>query len=181
MVDDLDEGHHRRVFGDQSIELGVNVLNLFDEDTPIYYDNLYSESSVELGSQYLERLGLREYLEQNHLLKFGLRFYPGGGHLPLEQRTEIGPSSEPIVQSYQIDRGIFETDLRAMLVEDGVTLLEGHTVSEVELGDGSVSVALWGKNLTDEEYIVHGANFNFFRAYTWGSPRSVGVDLSYEF
>jgi flavin-dependent dehydrogenase len=94
------------------------------------------ESSVELGSQYLERLGLREYLEQNHLLKFGLRFYPGGGHLPLEQRTEIGPSSEPIVQSYQIDRGIFETDLRAMLVEDGVTLLEGHTVSEVELGAG---------------------------------------------
>ena len=32
------------------------------------------ESSVELGSQYLERLGLREYLEQNHLLKFVLRF-----------------------------------------------------------------------------------------------------------
>ncbi len=94
------------------------------------------ESSVELGSQYLERLGLREYLEKNHLLKFGLRFYPGGGHLPLEERTEIGPSSEPIVQSYQIDRGIFESDLRAMLVEDGVTLFEGHTVTEVELGVG---------------------------------------------
>ena len=94
------------------------------------------ESSVELGSQYLERLGLREYLEQTHLLKFGLRFYPGGGHLPLEQRTEIGPSSEPIVQSYQIDRGIFESDLRAMLEEDGVTLFEGHTITDVELGAG---------------------------------------------
>ncbi|MDH3653417.1 MAG: NAD(P)/FAD-dependent oxidoreductase [Myxococcales bacterium] len=92
------------------------------------------ESSVELGSQYLERLGLREYLEQNHLLKFGLRFYPGGGQLPLEQRTEIGPSSEPIVQSYQIDRGIFESDLRAMLEEDGIALFEGHTVTDVELG-----------------------------------------------
>ncbi|MFW2388420.1 MAG: NAD(P)/FAD-dependent oxidoreductase [Polyangiales bacterium] len=94
------------------------------------------ESSVELGSQYLERLGLREYLETKHILKFGLRFYPGGGELPLEQRTEIGPSSEPIVQSYQIDRGIFESDLRAMLEEDGVTLLEGHTVTEVELCPG---------------------------------------------
>ncbi|MGB8221411.1 MAG: NAD(P)/FAD-dependent oxidoreductase [Polyangiales bacterium] len=94
------------------------------------------ESSVELGSQYLERLGLREYLEQNHLLKFGLRFYPGGGKLPLEQRTEIGPSGEPVIQSYQIDRGIFESDLRAMVVDDGVVLLEGHDVTEVELGEG---------------------------------------------
>ncbi|MGB8331311.1 MAG: tryptophan 7-halogenase, partial [Polyangiales bacterium] len=77
---------------------------------------------------------LREYLEQNHLLKFGLRFYPGGGELPLEERTEIGPSSEPIVQSYQIDRGVFETDLRAMVVDDGVVLFEGHEVTDVDLG-----------------------------------------------
>lgn len=92
------------------------------------------ESSVELGSQYLERLGLGEYLEQSHLLKFGLRFYPGGGHLPLAERTEIGPSQEPIVNSYQIDRGRFESDLRQMIVDDGIELLEGYKVKDVELG-----------------------------------------------
>ncbi len=46
---DLFMAHEFRVFGDQSIELGLNILNLFDEDTPIYFDNLYSESSVELA------------------------------------------------------------------------------------------------------------------------------------
>ncbi|MCA9707286.1 MAG: NAD(P)-binding protein, partial [Myxococcales bacterium] len=69
------------------------------------------ESSVELGSQYLEGLGLREYLERAHIIKFGLRFFPGGGHLPLDQRAELGPANEPIVRSYQLDRGRFEEDL----------------------------------------------------------------------
>lgn len=96
------------------------------------------ESSVELGSQYLERIGLREYLHQKHLLKFGLRFFPGHGELPFEQRTEIGPVGEPIVCSYQTDRGIFENDLRQMIVDNGATLLEGARVRDVSLepGDG---------------------------------------------
>ncbi|MEZ4267839.1 MAG: tryptophan 7-halogenase [Myxococcota bacterium] len=82
------------------------------------------ESSVELGSQYLERLGLRDYLHANHLLKFGLRFFPGGGHIPLEQRTELGPSNDPILPSYQLDRGRLENDLREMNEADGVVMLE---------------------------------------------------------
>ena len=94
------------------------------------------ESSVELGSQYFERLGLREYLRENHLIKFGLRFFPGGGQLPIEARTEIGPAQEPIVPSYQIDRGRFENDLRAMIEDDGVHLLEGAKVGGVEFGEG---------------------------------------------
>jgi flavin-dependent dehydrogenase len=99
------------------------------------------ESSVELGSTYLERLGLREYLEREHIIKFGLRFFPGGGHLPLERRAEIGPSQEPIVRSYQIDRGRFEDDLRAMIEDDGVTLHEGAMVRGIEIGtEGSPHV-----------------------------------------
>ncbi len=91
------------------------------------------ESSVELGSQYFERLGLRDYLHENHLIKFGLRFFPGGGHLPLEERLELGPFREPIVTSYQLDRGRFENDLRAML--EGATLLEGWTARDVVLSE----------------------------------------------
>lgn len=94
------------------------------------------ESSVELGSQYLERLGLRGYLEREHIFKYGLRFFPGGGQLPIEERCEIGPSQEPIVPSYQLDRGRLENDLRRMIVEDGVTLLEGVKVGAIELNPG---------------------------------------------
>ncbi|MCB9726983.1 MAG: tryptophan 7-halogenase [Deltaproteobacteria bacterium] len=94
------------------------------------------ESSVELGSQYLERLGLRDYLHANHLLKFGLRFFPGGGHMPLEQRTELGPANDPIMPSYQLDRGRLENDLRDMDAADGVVMLEGVTVRDIALGEG---------------------------------------------
>ena len=92
------------------------------------------ESSVELGSQYLERLGLKDYLLERQIIKFGLRFFPGGGHLPLEERFEIGNAKVAHVYSYQVDRGRFENDLRAFNEENGTTLVEGCVVRDVELG-----------------------------------------------
>jgi iron complex outermembrane receptor protein len=51
-------------------------------------------------------------------------------------------------------------------------------------GDGSFSVALWGKNLTDELYYTSGYNLTnnlgFFSAAV-GAPRTYGVDIIYEF
>jgi flavin-dependent dehydrogenase len=69
----------------------------------------------------------------------GLRFFPGGGDLPLHLRTEIGPCADPIVPSYQIDRGRMEEDLRGMIEQDGATLIEGASVTAIELGtDGAL-------------------------------------------
>ncbi|MCA9561236.1 MAG: NAD(P)/FAD-dependent oxidoreductase [Myxococcales bacterium] len=108
------------------------------------------ESSVEAGSMYLERLGLRRYLHENQIIKFGLRFFPGGGHLPIDQRWEIGPRADPIVDSYQMDRGKLERDLRDLVVERGATLFEGTTVTAVELGEADAPhrVRLDGDALT---------------------------------
>lgn len=92
------------------------------------------ESNSELGSQYYERIGLREYLRRDHIVKLGLRFFNGGGHQPLESRTEIGPTQEPLVKGYQVDRGLFEEDVRGMIERDGVTLWEGAVVRDVTIG-----------------------------------------------
>lgn len=100
------------------------------------------ESSVEIGSQYFESLGLTDYLLERQLVKFGLRFFPGGGHQALHTRTEVGPSQEPPVRSYQLDRGRFESDLRAMNERDGIVLYEGTKVERVELGTQGVH-RLW--------------------------------------
>ncbi|MCB9544157.1 MAG: NAD(P)/FAD-dependent oxidoreductase [Myxococcales bacterium] len=100
------------------------------------------ESSVELASNYFESLGLRDYLTKQHIFKHGLRFFPGGGELPLEQRTELGPTHEPIVPSYQLDRGVFESDLRAKVVEAGATLIEGATVRDVRIEPGETPHAV---------------------------------------
>lgn len=97
------------------------------------------ESSVELSSHYFGVvLGLGEYLRQNHFIKNGLRFYPGGGDtLKLEDRTEIGPPQLPKVPSFQLDRGRLENDLRGMNEADGVTMLEGYVAQDLDLrGEG---------------------------------------------
>jgi flavin-dependent dehydrogenase len=96
------------------------------------------ESSVELGSQYFESLGLRDYLLKHQLVKHGLRFFPGGGQLPLEDRFEIGPMQEPIVTSYQLDRGTFENDLRGFVEAEGGKLIEGCMVRDVEIKPGEL-------------------------------------------
>lgn len=92
------------------------------------------ESAVELGSHYYAQvLGLADYLEKNHLFKNGLRFFGGDGREPLHTRTEIGPTEFPVLHSYQIDRGRFENDLRAMVEDAGVTLIEGAIVGDITL------------------------------------------------
>jgi len=95
------------------------------------------ESSVELGSHYFaEVLGLKDYFQAEHLPKNGLRFFVGQPGKSIAERTEIGPVELPRLPSYQMDRGKLETDLRGMVEDAGVTLLEGAKVLDVTLGAG---------------------------------------------
>jgi iron complex outermembrane receptor protein len=55
------------------------------------------------------------------------------------------------------------------------------SLSELEVARGNLSVALWGTNLTDEEYRVHGTDFGDYIAYSWGDPRTYGVDVSWQY
>ncbi|NIB38342.1 TonB-dependent receptor [Pseudomaricurvus alkylphenolicus] len=57
------------------------------------------------------------------------------------------------------------------------------TLSDVSLGAnrGDLKVALWGKNLTDKEYLATGLQTGFSGAAVWGDPRTYGVDIAYEF
>jgi len=113
-------------------ELSVAVIDRMARPLPDAAHKV-GESSVELGCQYLEDLGLKDYLLEQHLVKLGLRFFPGGGKLPLHERLEIGPTGEPVVRSYQMDRGKIENDLRQMNEDDGVTMIEGAKVRDVDL------------------------------------------------
>jgi len=95
------------------------------------------ESSVELASHfYAHVLGLADYLDEHHLPKNGLRFFSGDSTAPLAERPEIGPPEFPRVPSFQLDRGRLENDLRAMVEEAGVALMEGRSVRSIELAEG---------------------------------------------
>ncbi|MEM9191873.1 MAG: tryptophan 7-halogenase [Myxococcota bacterium] len=114
-------------------EARVALLERTERPLPVACHKV-GESSVELGSQYLATsLGLEAYLRSEHLEKNGLRFFSGDNQAPVQHRPEIGPPEFPLAPSFQIDRGKFENDLRAMNETDGVTLLEGASIEHIAL------------------------------------------------
>ncbi|HEY8385226.1 MAG TPA: TonB-dependent receptor [Porticoccaceae bacterium] len=48
-------------------------------------------------------------------------------------------------------------------------------------GKGSLSIALWGKNLTNESWRTTGVNFVTYAINSWGPPRTWGIDINYSF
>ncbi len=54
-------------------------------------------------------------------------------------------------------------------------------LSSVPVGRGEFSVALWGRNLTDEDHQVFGIDFGEFQTGAFGDPRAFGVDLRVRF
>lgn len=99
------------------------------------------ESLTEVGTFYLaEVLGLRSYMERAHVKKLGLRFFLGNAHGPVSERPEIGLTKFPDFDTYQIDRGVLETDLRRLVTESGVELLEGCLVQDATLATGGAEL-----------------------------------------
>ena len=97
------------------------------------------ESTVEFGAHYLaEYLQLDEYLRKDHLVKLGLRFF-FAARGTFAERPEIGLSDFAPVSAYQLDRGIFESDMREKARNDGTVLLEGYQVRGVDISDGDKS------------------------------------------
>jgi flavin-dependent dehydrogenase len=94
------------------------------------------EATSELGAHYFAvKLQLKDYLDREHLLKNGLRFFWGDAQGPIENRPEYGPRDFPPISSYQLDRGKLENHLRGLNHAAGVALLEGFGVQEITLGE----------------------------------------------
>lgn len=95
------------------------------------------ESTVELGTYYLrEVLGLKDYLEKEHLPKYGLRFFFSPEmNDQIERRVEYGAGSDLHVPSHQLDRGILENDLEKMVIDLGVEVQLGARVTNVDFSE----------------------------------------------
>ena len=83
----------------------------------------------------------------------------------------------------------------ASQLEDRSLLNARLALAEVALGQGSLAVAVWGKNITDEDYRINtipfggvdqrvdpngGSGVGWTTSY-FGDPRTYGLELSYQF
>ena len=95
------------------------------------------ESTLEIGAHYFGRvLGLQDHIERDQLPKMGVRFFfPAGDNCDITKRAEYGPPFRPPLPTYQLDRGRFENELAARVLEAGADLRDGCVVQDVELGE----------------------------------------------
>src|SRR5436190_21893726 len=91
------------------------------------------ESTVPSGAHYFaEVVGMKDHLEQAHIVKNGLRFFlPARGNVDITKRIEAGAPVYPPHANYQIDRGRFENELVSRARRLGADVLQGHRVGEV--------------------------------------------------
>lgn len=98
------------------------------------------ESTVEIGAHYFaETLGLRQHLRDEHIFKFGFRFFFSDGRRDLENVTELGVRNVLPTPTYQIDRGIFENFLGEEARRRGIDFLDGAIVRHVDVGTHGVA------------------------------------------
>ena len=111
----------------------ILVIDMLDRPLPEAAFKV-GEATVEMGAHYLAVvLGLASYLEKRHVLKYGLRYFFGDAEGSFADRSEMGLTEPPFFNSYLIDRGRLENDLREMNAADGVSLAEGAIVEEIQL------------------------------------------------
>lgn len=57
------------------------------------------------------------------------------------------------------------------------------SLSEMPVGNGTMMLSAWGKNLADEEYWINAIALSAtaWNTAQWADPRSYGIELSYEF
>lgn len=92
------------------------------------------ESTVEVGAHYLHSvLRQKQHLQDSQLPKFGLRCFFGEPQSQLSKLDELGSSGSFSVPTYQIDRGVLENHLAEETVRNGVKLLSGESVKQLDI------------------------------------------------
>ena len=102
------------------------------------------ESTSELGAHYLrDVLGLAEHLKTQQVQKLGLRFFfTAGDNSDIARRVELGVRTFLYASTYQVDRGRLENALADLVRQQGVELVDGGKVEDVEISRDGHTLAI---------------------------------------
>jgi flavin-dependent dehydrogenase len=103
------------------------------------------EATVEISGYFLGRvLGLTEHLNQQHLVKQGLRYWFANEKTQtLADCSETGPGYNVRFPGYQVDRSVLDEHLLQETAKGGVTVRRGVKVRDIELVDGGTQTVHW--------------------------------------
>jgi flavin-dependent dehydrogenase len=96
------------------------------------------EATVEISGFFMCRvLGMTHYLNENHLVKQGLRFWFKNDEVKsLGEASELGAKYLSRIPSFQLDRAAFDEEVLRRAGLAGAQILRPATVSKIELTPG---------------------------------------------
>ena len=103
-----------------------------------HFTRRVGEATVEISSYFLGRvLGLSQHLNNEHLIKQGMRFWFANERTQtLQDASEIGPKYHVRLPSWQLDRSVVDEELLRRAVADGVEMRRPVQVTAVRLSPG---------------------------------------------
>jgi len=103
-----------------------------------HFTRRVGEATVEISSYFLGRvLGLTQHLNNEHLVKQGMRFWFANERTQnLQDSSEIGPKYHVRLPSWQLDRAVVDEELLRRAVAGGVDLRRPAQVTAVRLSPG---------------------------------------------
>ena len=124
-------------------DIDVAVIEKRKHPVPVATHKV-GESTVPVAARYLrEILGMEEHLKAEQLPKMGLRFFATqGDNTDITKRPELGPPRFPVLNTYQLDRGLLENALGEKARELGVAFVDDARVTGVEIGDPAHTVTV---------------------------------------
>ena len=97
--------------------------------------------------------------------------------------TSLGVLSARVDYSWTDDQFVRSEPQESLNVEAYGIINARITLNEMPVGNGSMMLSAWAKNLADEEYWINAIALtpSAWNTAQWADPRSYGVELSYEF
>jgi iron complex outermembrane receptor protein len=95
--------------------------------------------------------------------------------------TPFGQLSAHINYSWKDDHYFGLQEDTSVDIESYSLLDARISLSNIPIGNESLRVSLWGKNLEDTEYWDSALNLVFITVAQWADPRSYGLEFSYQF
>jgi flavin-dependent dehydrogenase len=135
------------------------------EKSPLFTRRV-GESTVEISAHFLGRvLGMTEHLNQEHLVKQGMRFWFANDRTrTLFDCSETGPAYNVRFPAYQVDRAVLDEEVLRMAEAEGVRVLRPARVREIELHEGGRQRVVWeddsgATGVLEPRWIVDASGF----------------------
>src|SRR5581483_7917307 len=115
-------------------------LNVVILEKSTAFGRRVGEATVEISGYFLCRvLGLTQYLNENHLVKQGMRFWFYNERTrELPDCSEIGGRYLSRVPAFQVDRAVLDEEVLRRALELGVEIWRPVTAGKIELNPGGL-------------------------------------------